>query len=83
MLAEQPDAVIVATGARYSAGGRSITSTPTFRVTTSASSTGPRTSCLRGARPSGKIVLLDGEGMHASAGVAELLASAGGRGHSM
>ena len=37
----------------------------------------PEDILLGGARPKGKIMLLDAEGMHTSAGIAELLASAG------
>ena len=32
---------------------------------------------LKGARPRGKLLLIDGEGLHSSTGLAELLAQAG------
>jgi 2,4-dienoyl-CoA reductase-like NADH-dependent reductase (Old Yellow Enzyme family)/thioredoxin reductase len=77
VLAEQPDAVIIATGALYSAGGRSITLDADIPGHEQCFVYRPEDILLRGARPSGKIVLLDGEGLHASAGIAELLASKG------
>jgi thioredoxin reductase len=77
VLAERPDAVIVATGARYSPGGRSVTYDADLPGADLPSVFRPEEILLGGARPSGKVVLLDGEGLHASAGIAELLASAG------
>ncbi|CAN7665251.1 FAD-dependent oxidoreductase [Phenylobacterium sp. LjRoot225] len=77
VLAEGPDAVIVATGARYSPGGRSITFDADIPGHDRAFVYRPEDILLGGARPSGRIVLLDGEGLHASAGIAELLGSAG------
>lgn len=74
VLAESPDAVIIATGARYSVGGRSITFDADIPGHDRAFVYRPEDILLNGARPSGRIVLLDGEGMHASAGIAELLA---------
>jgi 2,4-dienoyl-CoA reductase-like NADH-dependent reductase (Old Yellow Enzyme family)/thioredoxin reductase len=78
VLAERPDAVIVATGARYSIGGRSITFDADIPGYNQVFVHRPEEILLGGARPSGKIVLLDGEGMHASTGIAEMLASNGG-----
>jgi len=78
VLAEAPDAVIVATGARYSRGGRSAfldIDIPgherdwVFR---------PDEILLGREPPVGRIVLLDGEGLHTSAGIAERLAARGG-----
>ena len=77
VLAEKPDAVIVATGAHYSKGGRSITVDADIPGHDRSFVYRPEDILLGGARPSGKVILLDGEGMHASVGVAELLASAG------
>ena len=74
VLAESPDAVIIATGARYSIGGRSITFDADIPGHDRVFVYRPEDILLDGARPSGRIVLLDGEGMHASAGIAELLA---------
>ena len=77
VLAEQPDAVIVATGARYSPGGRSVTFDADIPGHDRAFVYRPDQILLDGARPTGRVVLFDGEGMHASAGVAELLARGG------
>ena len=77
ILAAKPDAVIVATGAHYSKGGRSITVDADIPGHDRSFVYRPEDILLRGARPSGKVIVLDGEGMHASVGVAELLATAG------
>lgn len=77
VLAERPDAIIVATGAHYSRGGRSITFDADIPGHDRAFVYRPEDILLGGARPSGKIVLFDGEGLHASTGIAELLAGAG------
>lgn len=77
VLAERPDAVIVATGSRFTATGAShfldlpIPGSEKRHVFT------PEAILLEAARPKGKIVLLDGEGTHASCGIAELLARDG------
>lgn len=75
IFAESPDAIIVATGARYSIGGRSITFDADIPGHDRAFVHRPEDLLLGGVRPSGRIVLVDGEGMHASAGIAEMLAS--------
>lgn len=77
VLAQAPDAVIIATGARYSVGGRSVTFDADLPGHEQAFVCRPEQILLEGARPGGRIVLLDGEGMHASAGIAELLAAGG------
>jgi 2,4-dienoyl-CoA reductase-like NADH-dependent reductase (Old Yellow Enzyme family) len=77
VLAEQPDAVIVATGALYSRGGRSITCDADIPGFDQPFVNRPEDILLSGAQPSGHILLLDGEGYHASAGIAELLAGSG------
>lgn len=77
VLAGQPDAVIVATGARYSTTGcsgyvdRDIPGFDRDFVLR------PEDVLLGGARPTGSVVLVDGEGLHTSLGIAELLAAAG------
>ena len=78
VLAEDPDAVIIATGARYSFGGRSITYDADIPGHDRAFVYRPEDILLGGARPSGRIVLLDGEGLHTSAGIAEMLGGGGG-----
>lgn len=77
VLALAPDAVIVATGAAFSRDGRSG---PIDRPIPGA---GLPHVCLPEdvlegrVSPRGRVVLLDGEGTHASNGVAELLGNAG------
>jgi dimethylamine/trimethylamine dehydrogenase len=77
VLALQPDAVMVATGAEFCRGGESawldqpIPGADRLHVIT------PEDVLDAGQRPQGRVVLLDGEGTHASGGVAELLAQAG------
>jgi thioredoxin reductase len=77
ILATRPDAVIVATGALYSTRGRSITSDADIPGHDKPFVYRPEDILLGGARPSGKTILVDGEGLNASVGTAELLASAG------
>src|SRR5207249_7999654 len=72
VLAERPDAVIVASGARYSPGGRSITHDADIPGFAQPFVYRPEDILLDGAQPSGRVLLLDGEGFHASTGVAEL-----------
>jgi 2,4-dienoyl-CoA reductase-like NADH-dependent reductase (Old Yellow Enzyme family)/thioredoxin reductase len=77
VIALKPDAVIVATGANFCRDGRSgfidqkIPGADRSHVIT------PEDVLEHGRRPQGRVVLLDGEGMHASSGIAELLAAAG------
>ena len=77
VLALSPDAVIIATGGRYAADGESgFLSQPIagsdrdFVVT-------PERIIEDGLRPQGRVLILDEEGLHAAAGIAELLAGAG------
>lgn len=81
VLAEQPDAAIVATGARYSKGGRSITRDADLPGHDLPHVFRPEDILLGGARPSGRIFLINGEGLHASSGLAELLAASGAEVH--
>ena len=77
VLALRPDAAIVATGAEFCRAGRSgcldqpIPGAERPHVLT------PEDILEGGKRPKGRVVLLDGEGTHASSGVAELLAREG------
>ena len=80
VLAEQPDAVIIATGARYSPSGRCA-----FRDLDIPGYEQDFVYLLEdvlldGARPTGRVVVLDGENLHAGLGVAEVLALAGAGG---
>ena len=77
VLAERPDAVIVATGARYSRGGRSITMDADIPGHDLPHVRRPEELLLGGPLPSGRVLLVDGEGLHASCGIAEMLAAAG------
>ncbi len=77
VLAEHPDAVIVATGALYSRGGRSGFLSRDIPGHERDFVYRPEDILLGGVRPGGKVVLLDGEGLHASLGVAEVMAGAG------
>lgn len=77
VLALSPDAVIVATGARYCSGGRSITADRDIPGADLPHVITVDRLILSGARPSGRIVLLDGEGYHAASGTAEMLAAGG------
>lgn len=77
VLDEKPDAVIVATGALCSTGGRSAFLDVDIPGYDQSFVYRPEEILLRGIRPRGKVVLLDGEGTHASVGIAELLANAG------
>ncbi|MFM5907587.1 MAG: FAD-dependent oxidoreductase, partial [Novosphingobium sp.] len=77
VLALAPDAVIVATGARYSAGGRSITMDADIPGCDQPHVHRPEDLLEGQPMPRGRIVLADGEGYHASTGLAEMLASAG------
>jgi dimethylamine/trimethylamine dehydrogenase len=77
VLAVQPDAVIVATGAEFSRTGRSgmidrdLPGAELPHVFTPEDVLGGR------ARPSGKVLIMDGEGTHASSGLAEMLGAGG------
>jgi thioredoxin reductase len=77
ILAEAPDAVIVATGATHSREGHS-----NFRDKPIPGHEGdyvwtPEDVLLGVSKPTGKVVVIDGEGTHAGVGVAEVLANRG------
>ncbi|MFA7604145.1 MAG: FAD-dependent oxidoreductase, partial [Novosphingobium sp.] len=77
VLAEAPDAVIVATGARYSPGGRSITRDADIPGHDLAFVHRPEEILVGGARPSGRVFVIDAEGYHTGTGIAEILAERG------
>jgi 2,4-dienoyl-CoA reductase-like NADH-dependent reductase (Old Yellow Enzyme family)/thioredoxin reductase len=79
ILREKPDAVLIATGARYGKGGRSYFRDFDIQGHDRGHVYLPEDILLGSARPSGKIVVLDGEGMHTAVGIAEMLANAGSR----
>jgi len=77
VLAEAPEAVIVATGARYSPGGRSITLDADIPGHDLSFVYRPEDVLIGGARPAGKVLVLDAEGYHTGTGIAEILGSGG------
>jgi pyruvate/2-oxoglutarate dehydrogenase complex dihydrolipoamide dehydrogenase (E3) component len=79
VLALSPDAVMVATGALWSRSGRSAFLDQDIPGAEKAHVYRPEDILLHSASPTGNVVLLDGEGTHASLGLAELLAEAGAR----
>jgi pyruvate/2-oxoglutarate dehydrogenase complex dihydrolipoamide dehydrogenase (E3) component len=77
IIAEKPDAVILATGARYSAGGHSNHLDRDIPGHDREFVYLPEEILLGKVQPKGNVVLLDGEGMHTGIGLAEKLAAAG------
>jgi 2,4-dienoyl-CoA reductase-like NADH-dependent reductase (Old Yellow Enzyme family)/thioredoxin reductase len=77
ILRGNPDAVIVATGARYSAGGRSYFVDADIPGFDRSFVHRPEDVLLGTCHPTGKVVLLDAEGLNTSLGTAEVLANAG------
>ena len=77
ILAEHPDTVILATGARYSESGCSNHKDAPIPGHEQSFVHRPEEILLGDVNPSGKIVVLDGEGIHTAAGVAEVLAGRG------
>jgi len=77
ILALKPDAVLIATGGAYSRGGRSITYDNDLPGHDLDHVYRPEDILSLGHRPKGRVVLVDGEGLHASTGLAELLATEG------
>ena len=77
VLRANPQAVIVATGARYSAGGRSYFVDADIPGYDRSFVYRPEDVLLGNTLPSGKVILLDAEGLNTSLGTAEVLANAG------
>ncbi len=77
VLAENPDAVIVATGARYTRTGRSGLVNVEIPGHDRESVLTPEDILIAGKRPTGKVVIADAEGIHTGVGIAEILAAAG------
>lgn len=77
VLEREPDAVVVATGACFSATGRTGIADRDIPGANGSHVLCPEDILQGKARPSGNVVVLDGEGTHASMGVAELLARNG------
>jgi 2,4-dienoyl-CoA reductase-like NADH-dependent reductase (Old Yellow Enzyme family) len=79
VLALSPDAVIVATGAAFCREGRSPLLDQPIPGADRPFVLTPEDVLRGGQRPKGRVVLLDGEGTHASSGVAQLLAREGAK----
>lgn len=77
VLALAPDAVIVATGATFSRTGRTGTADRDIPGADKPHVCCPEDILEGRAKPSGKVVVLDGEGTHASSGIAEMLGRSG------
>ena len=77
VLGANPHAVIVATGARYSVGGRSHFVDADIPGYQQSFVHRPEDILLGAVPVSGKVVLLDAEGLNTSLGTAEVLANAG------
>jgi len=77
ILAEMPDAVILATGAQYCAQGQSHFQDQSITGHDQSIVCVPEDILLGRVEPDGKVVILDAEGMHTGAGIAELLAKRG------
>jgi len=77
VLAEKPDAVIVAAGARYATDGESGFLSQPIPGADRAYVLTPEKVIEGGVRPKGRVLILDEEGIHTAAGIAELLAEAG------
>jgi 2,4-dienoyl-CoA reductase-like NADH-dependent reductase (Old Yellow Enzyme family)/thioredoxin reductase len=77
VLRLSPDAVIVATGAAFSREGRSGLVDRAIPGADKPFVYSPEDILERGVRPAGRVAVLDGEGTHASSGIAELLARSG------
>jgi hypothetical protein len=77
VLALDPDAAIVATGAEFSRTGRSGGVDRDIPGADRPHVVDPEAVILGRVTPRGRILVIDGEGTHASSGVAELLARGG------
>jgi 2,4-dienoyl-CoA reductase-like NADH-dependent reductase (Old Yellow Enzyme family)/thioredoxin reductase len=77
ILAERPDAVIVATGARYSKSGRSSHRDVDVPGYEQDFVYRPEEILSASTLPRGRVIVLDAEGLHTGVGVAEVLARAG------
>jgi 2,4-dienoyl-CoA reductase-like NADH-dependent reductase (Old Yellow Enzyme family) len=77
VLAEKPDAVIIATGAHYCKAGHSNFIDTDIPGHDQSIVCMPEDILLGKVRPTGKVIVLDAEGTHGGAGIAETLARAG------
>jgi hypothetical protein len=81
VLALDPEVVVLATWSRYRPDGSSGFSIPPIAGWDQDFVVGPEQVIRGPVRPTGTVVVLDDEGMHAAAGVAELLATGGAQVH--
>jgi hypothetical protein len=79
VLAESPDAVIVATGSRYAVDGEHGESLTAISGHDLDFVLAPEPILTGRVTPTGRVVVIDAEGLNTGAGVAELLATAGAR----
>jgi 2,4-dienoyl-CoA reductase-like NADH-dependent reductase (Old Yellow Enzyme family)/thioredoxin reductase len=77
ILAEQPDAVIIATGSRYDTSGETGFMAAAIPGSERDFVYTPEQIIEGGARPTGRVLVLDEEGINTAAGIAQLLAEAG------
>jgi 2,4-dienoyl-CoA reductase-like NADH-dependent reductase (Old Yellow Enzyme family)/thioredoxin reductase len=77
VLTDAPDAVIVATGARYSREGHSSFRDQPIPGHAESYVSTPEDVLLGVSKPTGRVVIVDAEGLHAGVGVAEVLANRG------
>jgi 2,4-dienoyl-CoA reductase-like NADH-dependent reductase (Old Yellow Enzyme family)/thioredoxin reductase len=77
ILGEAPDAVIIATGSTHSTSGQSAFDQNDIPGHDQDFVYCAEDILVKGARPTGKVIVLDGEGLHAGVGVAELLGREG------
>jgi 2,4-dienoyl-CoA reductase-like NADH-dependent reductase (Old Yellow Enzyme family)/NADPH-dependent 2,4-dienoyl-CoA reductase/sulfur reductase-like enzyme len=77
--AEQPDTVIVATGSTYARNGESGFSLEPIQGWDSPNVYTPEQVLEEGARPKGRVVVLDEEGFDVGVGLAQVLAADGAR----
>ena len=77
VLALSPDAIVLATGALFDREGRAFHADRPIPGADLRHVLTPEDILLRGKRPTGKVLVVDGEGTHASGGIAEMLGRAG------
>ncbi len=77
VLALEPDTVIIATGSQYARSGESGFLPAPIPGSEQAFVFTPEQILADGARPSGRILILDDEGLNTGVGIAELLAADG------
>lgn len=77
ILRDRPDAVIIATGATYCGEGRSNHMDVPIPGSSRRLVRSPESVLKLESMPTGKVLVLNGDGMHTAVGIAEMLANAG------